>query len=93
MKYYVNKDNNVFAYETVEEMQEFSKEPLTEITKEQAENLTKPTPEQLKAIQISKLKQNLLETDYKVLPDYDKPSEDIKAQRQAWRNEIRTLEG
>jgi hypothetical protein len=27
-----------------------------------------------------------------VLPDYDKDSEAIKAQRQAWREEIRTLE-
>jgi len=30
--------------------------------------------------------------DYKVLPDYDKDSEEIKAQRQAWREEIRALE-
>jgi hypothetical protein len=41
---------------------------------------------------ITELKQLLLDSDYKVLPDYDKPSEDIKAQRQAWRDEIRTLE-
>ena len=38
------------------------------------------------------LKENLLATDYKVLPDYDKPNEDIKIQRQAWREEIRMLE-
>jgi hypothetical protein len=42
---------------------------------------------------IAELKQLLLDSDYKVLPDYDKPSEDIKAQRQAWRDEIRELEG
>lgn len=41
---------------------------------------------------IAELKQLLLDSDYKVLPDYDKPSEEIKAQRQAWREEIRTLE-
>jgi hypothetical protein len=44
------------------------------------------------AERIAELKQLLLDSDYKVLPDYDKPSEDIKAQRQAWRDEIRTLE-
>jgi hypothetical protein len=42
---------------------------------------------------IAELKQLLLDSDYKVLPDYDKPREDIKAQRQAWRDEIRELQG
>ena len=41
---------------------------------------------------VDELKQQLLDTDYKVLPDYDKPNEDIKIQRQAWREEIRMLE-
>jgi hypothetical protein len=44
------------------------------------------------AERIAELKQLLLDSDYKVLPDYDKPSEAIKSQRQAWRDEIRTLE-
>jgi hypothetical protein len=44
------------------------------------------------AERIAELKQLLADSDYKVLPDYDKPSESIKAQRQAWRDEIRTLE-
>jgi hypothetical protein len=58
------------------------------------------TPEQIAAEQaeqqreqrIAELKKLLTDSDYKVLPDYDKPSENIKAQRQAWRDEIRTLE-
>lgn len=41
---------------------------------------------------IAELKALLTYSDYKVLPDYDKGNEAIKAQRQAWRNEIRTLE-
>jgi hypothetical protein len=41
---------------------------------------------------IAELKQLLTNSDYKVLPDYDKPDENIGAQRQAWREEIRTLE-
>jgi hypothetical protein len=41
---------------------------------------------------IAELKKLLTNSDYKVLPDYDKPDENIGAQRQAWREEIRTLE-
>ena len=44
------------------------------------------------ADRIAELKALLINSDYKVLPDYDKDSEAIKAQRQAWREEIRTLE-
>jgi hypothetical protein len=41
---------------------------------------------------IVELKQLLVDSDYKVLPDYDKNADAIKADRQAWRAEIRTLE-
>ena len=44
------------------------------------------------ATRIAELKALLTNSDYKALPDYDKDSEAIKAQRQAWREEIRTLE-
>jgi hypothetical protein len=44
------------------------------------------------ADRIAELKVLLNNSDYKVLPDYDKPDEDIVSQRQAWRLEIRTLE-
>jgi hypothetical protein len=44
------------------------------------------------ADRIAELKSLLTNSDYKVLPDYDKDSEAIKADRQAWREEIRTLE-
>jgi hypothetical protein len=44
------------------------------------------------ADRIAELKALLNNSDYKVLPDYDKDSEDIKAQRQAWREEVRQLE-
>jgi hypothetical protein len=53
-----------------------------------------PAKAQAKAneTRIAELKALLNNSDYKVLPDYDKPDEDIVAQRQAWREEIRTLE-
>jgi len=41
---------------------------------------------------IAELKNLLDESDYKVLPDYDKTDEAIIADRQAWRDEIRQLE-
>jgi hypothetical protein len=44
------------------------------------------------ADRIAEIKRLLTDSDYKVLPDYDKDSEAVKAQRQAWREEIRTLE-
>jgi hypothetical protein len=47
--------------------------------------------QQAKEQRIAELKQLIADSDYKVLPDYDKPNEHIKAQRQAWRDEIRTL--
>lgn len=59
------------------------------------------TPEQIAAeeqaaaneARIAELKRLLADTDFKVLPDYDEPNDDIKAQRQEWREEIRQLEG
>jgi hypothetical protein len=42
---------------------------------------------------IAELKTLLAKSDYKVLPDYDNPDEAIVAQRQAWRDEIRSLGG
>ena len=44
-----------------------------------------------KEARVSELRKLLADSDYKVVPDYDKPNEDIKAQRQKWRDEIRDL--
>jgi hypothetical protein len=41
---------------------------------------------------ITELKKLLSDSDYKVLPDYDRTNDDIVEQRQAWREEIRSLE-
>jgi len=48
--------------------------------------------QQEKDNRIAELKKLLADSDHKVMPDYDRPNEDIKAQRQAWREEIRSLE-
>ena len=41
---------------------------------------------------ITELQQKLRDTDYVTLPDYDKDKPEILADRQAWREEIRSLE-
>jgi hypothetical protein len=43
-------------------------------------------------VRIAELKKFLSETDYKVLPDYDKTDGEVISKRQAWREEIRSLE-
>jgi hypothetical protein len=43
------------------------------------------------AKRVEELRSLLSSTDYKVLPDYDQPDATIVAQRQAWRDEIRSL--
>jgi hypothetical protein len=40
---------------------------------------------------IAELKQLLADTDYIVLPDYDKDKTEVLAQRKEWREEIRSL--
>ena len=57
-----------------------------------AEQKAAEAAQQQREQRIAELKALLTNSDYKVLPDYDKDSEAIKAQRQAWREEIRTLE-
>lgn len=47
---------------------------------------------QAKVSRIATLKQLLADTDYVALADYDKSKPEVLAQRQAWREEIRTLE-
>ena len=43
------------------------------------------------AKRVEELKALLAASDYKAMPDYDRPNAAILAQRQAWRNEIRIL--
>ena len=45
------------------------------------------------AKRIADLRKMLADTDYVALADYDQEKPEIKAQRQAWRDEIRQLQG
>jgi hypothetical protein len=63
------------------------------LTADEIAELAKPQPaDQVRANRIAELKGLLAATDYKVLPDYDKPDSTLVAQRQAWREAIRQLE-
>lgn len=59
-------------------------------------SIVRVDPVKLQAIQnasrIAELKKLLADTDYKVLPDYDKPDPNIAVLREQWRTEIRALE-
>ena len=48
--------------------------------------------QQAREKRIAELKQLLKDTDYVALSDYDQDKPEVKAQRQAWREEIRALE-
>lgn len=58
-----------------------------------AEQLQAEKDQAAKEQRIAELKRLLAETDYVALSDYDKDKSDVIAQRQAWRAEIRSLEG
>jgi hypothetical protein len=51
-----------------------------------------PTEAEKKQMEINLLKYKLIESDYVVLPDYDKYKPEIIEQRKQWRTELRALE-
>lgn len=91
MRYFKTLTNEIYAIDADQFF--LIKDSWVEITEEEVAELTAPTEEQLKQERIYELQKLLKESDYKVLPDYDKPDEGIRAQRQAWRDEIRSLGG
>lgn len=56
-----------------------------------AEDVAAETAQVEREVRIAQLKQLLRDTDYVTLPDYDKSKPDVLAQRQLWRDEIRSL--
>jgi hypothetical protein len=91
MRYFKNNKNEIYAID--KNQTHLIKTDWEEISIKEVEVLTAPTAEQLKQERIYELEKLLKSSDYKVLPDYDKPNEDIKTQRQTWREEIRKLNG
>jgi DNA topoisomerase VI subunit A len=90
MKYFKDTKGEFFGVDFDQEF--LIKADWVEVTKADIDAANAPTSEQLKQQRISELKSLLADSDYKVLPDYDKPDDGVRAQRQAWREEIRQLE-
>jgi hypothetical protein len=90
VRYFKNIKGEFFGIDVGQEF--LIKPDWVEVTKADIDAANAPTSEQLKQQRISELKSLLADSDYKVLPDYDKPDDGIRAQRQAWREEIRQLE-
>jgi hypothetical protein len=91
MRYFKNTINEFYAIDAGQEF--LIKADWLEVTTDDIEAANAHTPEQLKLIRLKELRSLLADSDYKVLPDYDKPDDGIRAQRQAWREEIRVLLG
>ena len=56
-----------------------------------AEQIAAESAQKQREQRITELKRLLAETDYVALSDYDQDKPELKAQRQAWREEVRTL--
>jgi hypothetical protein len=56
-----------------------------------AEQIEAEQTAQARVARIAELKKLLAETDHVAMHDYDQDKPDVIAQRQAWREEIRTL--
>jgi hypothetical protein len=95
MKHYKDLNTNeLYAYEADGSQDAFIKDGLVPVSNEEVAAIRAAHDAALVVpSRIAELKQLLANSDYKLLPDYDKPAESVKAQRQAWREEIRTLKG
>jgi hypothetical protein len=92
MKYY-RKNTEIFAFELDGSQDNLITNDMVRLTDDEVYELENPKPSaaELKALRIAELQSLLVGSDYKVLPDYDKPNSDIIEQRRLWRIELREL--
>ena len=90
MKYYRDKDNQVFAYE-LDGSQDHLISDKTPMTAEEVEAHINPpkTEAQILAEKVAEAKTYLASTDFKVLPDYEPKSDEVIALRATAREFIR----
>jgi hypothetical protein len=94
MKYY-RKNTEIFAFELDGSQDNLITNDMVRLTDDEVYELEnpKPTAAELKTLRIAELQSLLANSDYKVLPDYDKPNSDVIEQRRLWRIELRELLG
>lgn len=90
MKYYKNKNNEVYAYED-DGTQDHLIGSKTLMTAEEVDTHINPpkTEAQILAEKVAEAKAYLASTDFKVLPDYEPKSEEVVALRATAREFIR----
>ena len=89
MKHFKTPKNDIRAIDSDQEF--LIESDWVELSDAELAAALAPTTAEINQRRIAELKNKLASTDYKLMPDYDKPSETIKQQRQSWREEIRTL--
>jgi len=89
MKHFKTPKNDIRAIDSDQEL--LIESDWVELSDAELAAALAPTAAEVSQRRIAVLKSKLASTDYKLMPDYDKPSETIKQQRQSWREEIRTL--
>jgi hypothetical protein len=89
MRYFKNSDQ-IFAVQMGQE--DIIQPDWVELSEGELASALSPTKTQARMGRIADLKQLLSDSDYKVAPDYDRPNEAVRAQRAAWRAELRSLQ-
>ncbi len=95
MKYYINKQQEIFAYE-LDGSQDHLIDDKEPITLEEVQAINKAKEDAYKATieyKIEEAKAYLASTDFKVLPDYDKEPSGVIAKRAEAREFIRANQG
>lgn len=91
MKYY-RYSGEIWAFALDGSQDAFIPNGAVELTEQEVQALLAHPTESPNAKRIGELQALLAASDYKVLPDYDHQDPAIVAQRQAWREEIRSLQ-
>jgi predicted house-cleaning noncanonical NTP pyrophosphatase (MazG superfamily) len=95
MKYYINTNKEIFAYEE-DGSQDYLIGDKVAITIEEIEAINKAKEDEYKSsleYKIQEAKTYLVSTDFKVLPDYDKEPSEVIAKRAEAREFIRANQG
>ena len=95
MKYYINKQQEIFAYE-LDGSQDHLIDDKEPITMEEVQAINKAKEDAVKSTieyKIEEAKAYLESTDFKVLPDYDKEPSEVIAKRAEAREFIRANQG
>ena len=96
MKYYINKQQEIFAFEEDGSQDFLIKKDMKPISKEEIQAINKAKEDEYKdsiEYKINEAKKYLIDTDYKMTIDYDKDVAEVKIKRAEAREFIRANQG